>query len=127
MVSQREAALREFKVQIGSMASNFLENPNERIYVLERLVAAVDSVDPLIATSGFRLASSTVCELLKDVIPSYRMDRHHEGGEGVKLKKDTFALHKFEKGLLQCAKDFLMKLERRMKNKGSSSAGRFNS
>ena len=54
LVSQREAALLNFKVQIGSMASNFLENPNERIYVLERLVAAVDSVDPLIATSGFR-------------------------------------------------------------------------
>ena len=54
LVSQREAALRAFKVQIGSMASNFLENPNERIYVLERLVAAVDSVDPLVATSGFR-------------------------------------------------------------------------
>ena len=43
-------------LQIGSMASNFLENPNERIYVLERLVAAIDSVDPLIATSGFREA-----------------------------------------------------------------------
>ena len=36
------------------MASNFLENPNERVYVLERLVAAVDAVDPLIAASGFR-------------------------------------------------------------------------
>ena len=66
-----------------------------------------------------------MCELLKDVIPSYRMDRHHEGaGEGaVKLKKETFALHKFEKGLLQCAKDFLVKLEKRMKNKKSSSTG----
>ena len=53
------------------------------------------------------------------------MDRHHEGGDGVQLKKDTFALHKFEKGLLQCSKDFLMKLEKRMKNKGSSSSGRF--
>ena len=64
-----------------------------------------------------RLASSTVCELLRDVIPSYRMDHMHEGGEGVQLKKDTFTLHKFEKGLLQCSKDFLMKLEKRMKNK----------
>ena len=46
------------------MASNFLENPNERIYVLERLVASVDSADPLIGTSGFRLAvnhKSGVC------------------------------------------------------------------
>ncbi len=118
LLSDRENILTELKLQVGSMASNFLENPQERIHLLEKLVGMLDKLNSCVKTTGYKLVSSTVNELLKDVIPSYAVDSHHVGaGPDVKLKKETMALQGFEKGLLQCAKDFLVKLEKNLQGK----------
>jgi nucleolar complex protein 3 len=118
LMSEREDLLQELKIKVGSMAANFLENPQERIYVLEKLVSLLDTTDPRIKTVGFKLVSSTVNEMLKDVIPNYSMDKHHEGGADGKLKKETLGLQKFERGILLCAKTFLVKLEKHLQGKG---------
>jgi len=119
ILAEREEVLADFKVRIGSSAAAFLERPEERLGHLEKLVAALDDVPPLIAAAGFKLAASTVAEVLKDVIPAYRIAQHDDD-EGVKLKKETLRLHGYEAGVLRHAKEFLVKMEVHVRQKGTS-------
>lgn len=110
--ARRKELLNERKIQIGSLATNFLEVPEERIINLEKLLKLVDGDEPeSIQHSVHRLAAASVLEVLKDVTPGYRIF-HQDTGE--KLKKDTLKLHKYESGLLKCYKGFLLKLEKRI-------------
>jgi len=109
---QRKALLREKKIMIGSLAASFLEQPEERIINLERLVKMVaEPQAESVETSVHRLAAASVLAVLKDVTPGYRIVQQ-DGAE--KLKKETLRLQKFEGGLLRCYKLFLVKLERQV-------------
>ena len=65
------------------------------------------------AHTGFVLATTTVAEVLKDVIPNYKIAETVEDSreEGVLLKKDTMKLQKYESKLLEACKSFLVRLE----------------
>jgi len=108
---QRKELLQERKVHIGSLASNFLEAPQERIINLEKLIRLVDSDQPrVIELTVHRLAAASVLEILKDVTPGYKITNHELSGE--KVKKDTLKLQKYETALLKCYKNYLLKLEK---------------
>ena len=38
ILAKRQKLIEENKIQIGSMATNFLENPEERMFLLDRLI-----------------------------------------------------------------------------------------
>merc|ERR1712142_204427 len=112
LYAQRKEVLADRKITIGSLASNFLECPQDRIINLEKLVRMVDSDQPrAVELTVHRLAAASVLEILKDVTPGYKIS-HQEMKEGEKLKKETLKLVKFETSLLKCYKNYLLKLEK---------------
>ena len=114
ILAKRKKLIEETKVQIGSMATNFLENPEERMFLLEKLIKfmTLGQNDPSVESTVIKLASASVLEIFKDIIPSYKIADHEENDKNVKLKKDTLKLHKYETALLGCVKRFLVKCER---------------
>lgn len=141
IVARRRMIIQKAKIQIGSMASNFVEAPEERVHVLEKLVKMVsedisevnelfkvndeneefesgDKIDlmPALHTVA-KLAALSVCEILKDIIPNYKIIDTSAGHEkDLKLKKDTMRLQKYENAILTCTKNYLIKLERIVSN-----------
>jgi len=112
LYAQRKEILTDRKIHIGSLASNFLECPQDRIINLEKLVRLVDSDQPrAVELTVHRLAAASVLEILKDVTPGYKIN-HQDVKEGEKMKKDTLKLVKFETALLKCYKNYLLKLEK---------------
>lgn len=114
LYAQRKEILTDRKIHMGSLASNFLESPQDRIINLEKLVRMVDSDQPrAVELTVHRLAAASVLEILKDVTPGYKIS-HQEMKEGEKMKKDTLRLVKFETSLLKCYKNYLLKLEKQV-------------
>ena len=112
LYARRKELLTEKKIHIGSLASNYLEAPQERMINLEKLVKLVDSDQPIvIEMTVHRLAAASVLEILKDVTPGFKIV-HQEARVNEKLKKDTLKLQKFEQSLLKCYKNYLLKLEK---------------
>ncbi|XP_040579378.2 LOW QUALITY PROTEIN: nucleolar complex protein 3 homolog [Lepeophtheirus salmonis] len=119
LLSRRKEILTLKRVTIGSLATNFLECPEERIPILEKLIKMlIEDVDPTVSTTIFCLVSTSIVEIFKDVLPSYKI---RQQPEGVKLKKDTLKLQKYESALLICVKNFLVRLENRLKCRDASS------
>ena len=96
------------------MATNFLENPEERMFLLDRLIKfmTLGQNDCSVEKTVIKLAAASVVEILKDIIPNYKIGDHETQDKSVKLKKDTLKLHKHETALLNCVKRFLVKCER---------------
>ena len=113
LYAQRKEVIAEMKITIGSLASNFLENPEERIMNLEKLVKMLDSGDQpkSVNLTIDRLAAMSILELLKHVTPGYPI-KHQDLKEGERLKKDTLKLVMYESALLKCYKNYLVKLEK---------------
>ena len=114
ILAKRKELIEEAKIQIGSMATNFLENPEERVFLLDKIMRymTLGHNDSSVENTVIKLASASVCEILKDIIPNYKILDHEEQDKSVKLKKDTLKLHKYETALLNCVKRFLVKCER---------------
>lgn len=125
LYAKRKELLNEKKITIGSLASNFIEAPEERIMNLEKLVKMVDADEPKpIELTVHRLAAASVLAILKDVTPGYKI-HHPELRPNEKLKKDTLKLQRYETTLLRCYKSYLLKLEKEinvLKSKGSKNA-----
>ena len=114
ILAKRKELIEEAKIQIGSMATNFLENPEERVFLLDKLMRfmTLGHNDSSVENTVIKLASASVLEILKDIIPNYKIADHETQDKAVKLKKDTLKLHKYETALLNCVKRFLVKCER---------------
>jgi len=112
LYARRKELLNDKKVTIGSLASNFIEAPEERIMNLEKLVKMVDAEEPKpIELTVHRLAAGSVLAILIDVTPGYKI-HHPELRPNEKLKKDTLKLQRYETTLLRCYKSYLLKLEK---------------
>ena len=94
------------------MATNFLENPEERMFLLDRLIRfmTLGQSDSSVENTIIKLASASVLEIFKDIIPNYKINETND--KNVKLKKDTLKLQRYETSLLNCVKRFLVKCER---------------
>lgn len=115
LLAEREEALAKLKLRVGTLASNFVEAPEERMHQLDKLVKMIDAVPVQIKGVGFKLVVTTVIELLKDIIPSYPISAHSQQDSQVMQKKETLRLQKFEGGILSSAKSVLVKLEKLIK------------
>jgi len=113
LYAKRKEIIAEKKVTIGSLASNFLEAPEERIINLEKLVKMFGSGDQpkSVDLTVDRLAAASILELLKHVTPGYKIIPQ-DLNDGVKLKKDTLKLVRYETALLKCYKNYLIRLEK---------------
>ena len=78
--------------------------------------------DSSVENTVIKLASASVLEIFKDIIPNYKISDHETQDKTVKLKKDTLKLHKYETSLLQCVKRFLVKCERIVSENKNSTA-----
>ena len=75
-----------------------------------------------------KLAALSVCEILKDIIPNYKIiDTSSGQNKEEKLKKDTLKLQKYENAILICTKNYLIKLERIVTNSRKNEKKRMNS
>ncbi|CAG9821319.1 unnamed protein product [Phaedon cochleariae] len=106
----RNEALRQKKIHIGTLCSGLLENPEEKITNLRSLLTIMDEETEEIFITVRKLVVVSLCEVFKDILPSYEIK--NIVGEGVRLKKDTLKLQKFEENLLLYYKKFLQKLEK---------------
>ena len=120
LLSTREDLVRRLRMDVGSMASNFLERPDERLYLLEDLLKRLSTGTPGIEMTAFKLISATLTELFKDVIPNYTIAHHNT--EQV-MKKDTLRLQKYENQVLKYSKTFLMTLEKGLKSGNKAMQG----
>ena len=113
LYAKRKEIIAEKKVTIGSLASNFLEAPEERIINLEKLVKMFGSEDQpkSVDLTVDRLVAASILELLKHVTPGYKI-KPQDLNDGVKLKKETLKLARYEAALLKCYKNYLIKLEK---------------
>lgn len=115
LVAERQKALDDLRLEVGNLASSFLENPEERIQNLDRLILMLEELPALLRNTGFRLLSTSINELLKDVIPNYKIAHHNS--ENTLQRKETRKLQNFENAILRSARNHLTYLEKNVKNK----------
>eukprot|EP00094_Tigriopus_californicus_P010257 TCALIF_09895-PA protein Name:"Similar to noc3l Nucleolar complex protein 3 homolog (Danio rerio)" AED:0.27 eAED:0.27 QI:0/0/0/0.5/1/1/2/0/650 len=115
LMANREMQLSELRLMLGNMATAFLQDPHQRIHLLDQLVATLSSQNAVLKNVGWMLAVSTIVEVFNDIIPAYRIADPEDKNTEVTLKKETLKLQRFEKTLLESAKTFLVKIQNRAK------------
>ncbi|CAH1955437.1 unnamed protein product [Acanthoscelides obtectus] len=112
LLIRRNEIIREKKLQVGNLCATLLENPEEKITNLRTLLTIMneDLKEAYFTVRKFTMLS--ILEVFKDILPSYEIKKTIN--EGVKLKKDTLKLHKYEESLLMYYKQFLKKLEKHL-------------
>ncbi|KAG8240441.1 hypothetical protein J437_LFUL003155 [Ladona fulva] len=122
LIARREEVLNKRKFMIGVLSSGLLENPQEKIKNFKYLLEMMDEKNPEVQLTVKKLATVSILEVFKDILPGYQL-KHFES-DGVKLKKDTLILQGYEKTLLTNYKLYLQKLERMLniivRKKGST-------
>lgn len=106
----RNESLRQKKIHIGTLSSGLLENPEEKVTNLKTLLSLMDDQTPEVYFTVRKLVIVSLVEIFKDILPDYEIKNVKP--EGVKLKKDTLKLHKYEETLLGYYRKFLQKLEK---------------
>lgn len=84
MLAAREEALRIRKIHIGTLCSGLLENPEEKITNFRTLLKIMEEDTAEVYFTVRKLATVSLLEVFKDLLPSYQI-KHHETGE-VKCK-----------------------------------------
>nr|XP_023027455.1 nucleolar complex protein 3 homolog [Leptinotarsa decemlineata] len=122
LLATRNEILRQRKIHIGTLSSGLLENPEEKVTNLRTLLTIMDEEDADVYLTIRKLVIVSLLEVFKDILPSYEIKK--TTSDGVKMKKDTLKLHKYEENLLLYYKKFLQKLEKYcfmlMKKKGDT-------
>ncbi|CAH2095599.1 unnamed protein product [Euphydryas editha] len=113
LMAERRDRLNHEKLRIGALCSSLLENPEKKIknlfpilYLMEEKLR--DGTPNLISVR--KLATISAAEVFRDILPDYKI--RHQDYSDVKLKKDTLALYKYEKELLEFYKRYLQRLEK---------------
>ncbi|KAJ3648361.1 hypothetical protein Zmor_020171 [Zophobas morio] len=123
LLTERHRILKERKIHIGTLSAGVLENPEEKVTNLRTLLKLMDEETPEVYFTVRKLATVSLLEVFKDVLPSYEIKKT-PSQEGVKLKKDTLKLQKYEESLVLYYKKFLQRLEKSslilVKKKGDS-------
>lgn len=110
LLACRDEVLRSKKFKIGILASSLLENPEIKIKNLGILLELMDETNTEVYITVRKLATVSLLEVFKDLLPSYNINSSIQ--EGIKLKKDTFQLQNYETALLKYYKIYLQKLEK---------------
>lgn len=110
LLSKRNELINKMKIHIGTLSSGLLENPEEKVTNLRTLLSLMDDETAQLYVSVKKLILVSLLEIFKDILPSYEIK--NVSTEGVKLKKDTLKLQKYEETLLLYYKKYLKKLEK---------------
>ncbi|XP_057319666.1 nucleolar complex protein 3 homolog [Microplitis mediator] len=110
LMAHRSRLLNERRIKIGLTASSILENPELKINNFTILLDFMEEKTPGIDITIKKLATVSLLEVFKDILPSYHL--HQLKQEGVKHKKETFQLQNYEASLLRNYKNYLQKLEK---------------
>ncbi|KAK2865975.1 hypothetical protein Q7C36_002031 [Tachysurus vachellii] len=112
----RSQTLMKMKLQIASLGSAILEEPNSNIKKLKELRAMLMETNPCVAVTVRKLVMVSLMEIFKDIVPSYRIRPLTEAEKSTKLKKETQQLREFEEGLVSQYKFYLENLEQTIKD-----------
>ncbi|KAJ0172059.1 hypothetical protein K1T71_012032 [Dendrolimus kikuchii] len=113
LLAARRDRLQHDKLRIGALCSSLLESPEKKLKNLFPILYLMEERlkdDALNLHSIRKLATLSVFEVFKDILPDYHI--RHQDYSNVKLKKDTLALYKYEKELLEFYKRYLQRLEK---------------
>ncbi|XP_078310966.1 nucleolar complex protein 3 homolog [Crassostrea virginica] len=113
----RQEKLRARKSRIAALASSLIANPEENIKKLKELRSFVTESDPDVFLTVRKLAMVSMMEVLKDIIPGYRIRLPTEAEKAAKLKKETMKVRDFEETFLLNYKKYLEFLELTCKGK----------
>ncbi|KAF7991431.1 hypothetical protein HCN44_002993 [Aphidius gifuensis] len=98
----REEVLRSKKFKIGLLSSALLENPELKKSNFKALLDLMEERNPEVKITVRKIATVSLFEVFKDLLPSYLLNQTKE--EGVKYKKETLLLYGYEETLLQSYK-----------------------
>ncbi|KAG7190130.1 hypothetical protein KM043_006263 [Ampulex compressa] len=110
LLACREDVLRTKRLKIGILSSGLLENPEQKCGNFKALLDLMEESNPEVYITVRKLATVSLMEIFKDILPSYNILQIKP--DGVKLKKDTLQLYNYEAILLRSYKSYLQKLEK---------------
>ncbi|XP_043601179.1 nucleolar complex protein 3 homolog isoform X1 [Bombus pyrosoma] len=110
LLAFREEVLRSKRLKIGLLSSSLLETPETKCDNFKILLELMEETNPEVYITVRKLATISLLEIFKDLLPSYQILQIQQ--EGVKLKKETLALQNYEAALLRYYKHYLQKLEK---------------
>ncbi|KAG6451297.1 hypothetical protein O3G_MSEX007058 [Manduca sexta] len=113
LLAARRDRLNHDKLRIGALCSSLLESPEKKLKNLFPILYLMEErlKDGTLNLHSIRkLATVSAYEVFKDILPEYLI--RHQDYSNIKLKKDTLALYKYEKELLEFYKRYLQRLEK---------------
>ena len=110
LLACREQLLRSKRLKIGLLSSSLLEAAELKSENFRALLELMEETNPQVWITVRKLATVSLLEVFKDLLPSYNILQSEQ--EGVKLKKSTLALRDYEATLLSNYKRYLQKLEK---------------
>ncbi|KAM3958903.1 nucleolar complex protein 3 [Aphomia sociella] len=113
LMAARRDKLQHDKLRIGALCSSLLESPEKKLKNLFPILYLMEErlKDGALNLHSIRkLATLSAYEVFKDILPDYQI--RHQDYSNIKLKKDTLALYKYEKELLEFYKRYLQRLEK---------------
>ncbi|KAJ2954916.1 hypothetical protein O0L34_g3243 [Tuta absoluta] len=113
LLAARRDRLAHDKLRIGALCSSLLEEPEKKLKNLYPILYLMEERlkdDTINLVSVRKLATVSACEVFRDILPEYVI--RHQDYSSIKLKKDTLALYKYEKELLEFYKRYLQRLEK---------------
>jgi nucleolar complex protein 3 len=82
LLVERNKVLKQKKLHIGTLSAGVLENPEEKVTNLRTLIQLMDDNAPEVYFTVRKLATVSLLEVFKDVLPSYEIKKIDS--EGVK-------------------------------------------
>ncbi|XP_072933149.1 nucleolar complex protein 3 [Epargyreus clarus] len=113
LMAARRDKLNHDKLRIGALCSSLLECPEKKLRNLFPILYLMEERlkdGALNLQSVRKLATLSAAEVFSDILPDYYI--RHQDYSNVKLKKDTLAMYKYEKELLEFYKRYLQRLEK---------------
>nr|XP_023698100.1 nucleolar complex protein 3 homolog isoform X1 [Paramormyrops kingsleyae] len=112
----RRQRLQDRKTRIAGLGSAILSDPTTNIKKLKELRSMLMEADPCVAVTVRKVVMISLMEILKDIVPSYRIRPLTEEEKATKVKKETQQLREFEEGLVSQYKFYLEDLEQTVKD-----------
>ena len=76
ILAKRMQLLSEHKMKIGSLCSDLLEAPEDKIANFKYLFEMYDSCEPEVFLTVRKLLMTSILEVFKDILPSYPILKH---------------------------------------------------
>ncbi|KAK2177369.1 hypothetical protein NP493_601g01041 [Ridgeia piscesae] len=113
--ARRQKKVQEKKRTIAMLSSALIENPEQNVKKLKELQLLMIEKDPEIFITVRKLATVSLLEIYKDIIPEYRIRLTTDTEKEQSMKTDTKQLLAYEESLLNYYKTYLERLERMVK------------